>query len=337
MDLFADEIAACTALRGTPRSLLPWCSSLPPTAAARVRAAGRHAAAGRLLDRRNRRQQRLVPRQLERRLHRRPLDGHRSRLAGPLDDGLRARDPHRRPEHGHNANLLGHELGRHDGGDDEAAQGRRDASLDQRRGDDRPERRGLVPNSPVTLQWSGTDATSGIASCSPQLTYSSPDTAGTSKSGSCTDNAGNTSAAALTVHYDSTPPATLAHAEPGAEREGLARSAVTVAWSGSDTTSGVASCSAPSGYSGPDTAGSDAERRLHRQRRQQLERQLRRQVRHAPADDERRPDTEPERGRVVPHAVTIAATGGSRRALRRRLVRHRPPTAAPTRPGRARA
>ena len=63
-----------------------------------------------------------------------------------LDDRLRARDPHRRPEHGHNANLLGHELGRHDGGDDEAAQGRRDASVDQRRGDDRPERRGLVPN-----------------------------------------------------------------------------------------------------------------------------------------------------------------------------------------------
>ena len=118
-----------------------------------------------------------------------------------------------------------------------------------------------APNSagwyrtPVTLQWSATDATSGIASCSPQLTYSSPDTAGTSKSGSCTDDAGNTSAAALTIHYDSTPPTTLGTPSPAPNSKGWLRSPVTVAWSGSDTTSGVASCSAQSGYNGPDTAG----------------------------------------------------------------------------------
>lgn len=109
--------------------------------------------------------------------------------------------------------------------------------------------------SPVSLQWSGTDATSGIASCSPQLTYSGPDTTGTSKSGSCADNAGNTSAAALTIHYDSTPPATLSTPSPAPNANGWLRSAVTVGWSGSDTTSGIASCSSPSGYSGPDTAG----------------------------------------------------------------------------------
>ena len=118
-----------------------------------------------------------------------------------------------------------------------------------------------APNSagwyrtPVTLQWSATDATSGIASCSPQLTYSSPDTTGTSKSGSCTDDAGNTSAAALTIHYDSTPPTTLGTPSPAPNSKGWLRSPVTVAWSGSDTTSGVASCSAQSGYNGPDTAG----------------------------------------------------------------------------------
>ena len=122
-----------------------------------------------------------------------------SRVTDPIDDRLRACDPHRRPEHRHDAHLLGHERGPRDDGDDEAAQGRRDGSVDHRRGDDRPEKPGWS-RTPVTLQWSGTDATSGIASCSPQLTYSSPDTTGTSQSGSCVDNAGNTSAAALTVH-----------------------------------------------------------------------------------------------------------------------------------------
>jgi hypothetical protein len=109
--------------------------------------------------------------------------------------------------------------------------------------------------SPVSLQWSGSDSTSGIASCSPQLTYSGPDTTGTSKSGSCADNAGNTSAAALTIHYDTTPPATLATPSPAPNSHGWLRSPVSVAWSGSDATSGVASCSGTSGYSGPDTAG----------------------------------------------------------------------------------
>ena len=109
--------------------------------------------------------------------------------------------------------------------------------------------------SPVSLQWSGSDGTSGLASCSPQLTYSGPDTTGTSKSGSCTDNAGNTSAAALTIRYDTTPPTTTPMPSPAPNSHGWLRSPVSVAWSGSDATSGVASCNNASGYSGPDTAG----------------------------------------------------------------------------------
>jgi hypothetical protein len=118
-----------------------------------------------------------------------------------------------------------------------------------------------APNSagwyrfPVSLQWSGSDTTSGIASCSPQLTYGGPDTTGTSKSGSCVDNAGNTSAAALTIHYDSTPPGTTPMPSPAPNSRGWLRSPVSVAWSGSDATSGVSSCSGASGYSGPDTVG----------------------------------------------------------------------------------
>ena len=112
--------------------------------------------------------------------------------------------------------------------------------------------------SPVTLQWSGTDATSGLASCTPQLTYSSPDTTGTSKSGSCTDNAGNTSAAALTVRYDSTPPlVTVTPARP-ADHDGWYNHPVSISWSGTDATSGIDSCTAPLTYSGPDNGNASS-------------------------------------------------------------------------------
>ena len=109
--------------------------------------------------------------------------------------------------------------------------------------------------SPVTLQWSATDGTSGLASCSPQMTYGAPDTTGASKSGTCTDNAGNSSSAGLTIRYDSTPPTTTAAPSPAPNANGWLHSAVTVTWNGSDVTSGLASCSAPSSYSGPDTGG----------------------------------------------------------------------------------
>jgi len=59
---------------------------------------------------------------------------------------------------------------------------------------------------PVTYQTSGTDAASGIASCS-NGSYSGPDSAAAAISGTCTDVAGNTSAAATTTfRYDATPP-----------------------------------------------------------------------------------------------------------------------------------
>jgi hypothetical protein len=61
--------------------------------------------------------------------------------------------------------------------------------------------------SPLSVGWSGSDVTSGIASCRPRLTYSGPDTTGTEISGRCTDNAGNSSRAAFLVKYDTTPPA----------------------------------------------------------------------------------------------------------------------------------
>ena len=94
------------------------------------------------------------------------------------------------------------------------------------------------------LQWSGSDGTSGVASCSQQLTYSAPDAASTSQTGSCTDNAGNSSNASLTLHYDSTPPTIAVNQARPADHDGWYNRQVSISWSGTDATSGIDSCSA---------------------------------------------------------------------------------------------
>jgi hypothetical protein len=60
-------------------------------------------------------------------------------------------------------------------------------------------------NHPVTATWQASDATSGVASCS-STTYSGPDHAATTISGGCTDNAGNSAVAPLSINYDATAP-----------------------------------------------------------------------------------------------------------------------------------
>jgi hypothetical protein len=59
--------------------------------------------------------------------------------------------------------------------------------------------------SALTVTFSGSDATSAIASCT-QATYAGPDSSNTSVSGTCRDNAGNQSAASYALKYDATPP-----------------------------------------------------------------------------------------------------------------------------------
>lgn len=120
---------------------------------------------------------------------------------------------------------------------------------------------GRAPNaagwyrSAVSLTWTGTDATSGLASCSPQATYSGPDAANTSQTGNCTDNAGNTSSASLTLHYDSTAPTTTPAPSPAPNANGWLNAKPDVAWIGSDATSGTASCTPTTSYSGTETSG----------------------------------------------------------------------------------
>jgi hypothetical protein len=61
-------------------------------------------------------------------------------------------------------------------------------------------------NQPLTVGFSGSDATSGIDACS-QATYPGPDNPTASVAGSCRDRAGNVTAASFAFKYDATPPA----------------------------------------------------------------------------------------------------------------------------------
>ena len=61
-------------------------------------------------------------------------------------------------------------------------------------------------NHALSVGFSGTDATSGIDSCVPSQTYSGPDSANASVSGSCRDRAGNTGTQAFNLNYDATAP-----------------------------------------------------------------------------------------------------------------------------------
>lgn len=59
---------------------------------------------------------------------------------------------------------------------------------------------------PLQVSWTGTDATSGVASCNTATVYSGPDGSAIAIVGHCTDNAGNIGSGTITIKYDSTPP-----------------------------------------------------------------------------------------------------------------------------------
>lgn len=112
-------------------------------------------------------------------------------------------------------------------------------------------------NTPVTVAFAGTDATSGIASCtSPR--FSGPDSATASAAGSCTDRAGNTTNGSFALQYDATPPTNVVGIPArAADRNGWYNDAVTVNFSGTDATSGLpatGACTTGASYSGSDSA-----------------------------------------------------------------------------------
>src|SRR4029079_12052264 len=105
----------------------------------------------------------------------------------------------------------------------------------------------------LSVAFSGTDATSGVASCT-NPSYGAGDGASVSVSGSCTDVAGNSSSASFGFKYDATPPAVTATPDRKPDAKGWYRKPLTVTFAGTDATSGISGCTAPTRYAGPDLA-----------------------------------------------------------------------------------
>ena len=101
-------------------------------------------------------------------------------------------------------------------------------------------------NTDVTVEFSGTDSLSGLDACSADSVLTT-DGAGQSASGTCTDNAGNTSALATAsgIDIDKTAPTASASALPAPNANGWNNSDVTVTYAGTDATSGIDSCDIP--------------------------------------------------------------------------------------------
>lgn len=99
-------------------------------------------------------------------------------------------------------------------------------------------------NSNVTVTFTCSDKTSGVASCSAPVTVASegPNRVVT---GTAVDKAGNTATTSVTVNLDKSPPAITATPTPAANAAGWNNSNVTVQFNCSDTLSGIDTCSTP--------------------------------------------------------------------------------------------
>ncbi len=108
-------------------------------------------------------------------------------------------------------------------------------------------------NHPVAISFSGSGF-SGPASCSPSsTTYAGPEAADAVLASTCTDPAGKTATASLSLNYDATPPTitgATASRKPGAD--GYYSSPVDFTFEGTDPISGIASCQTVT-YSGPSS------------------------------------------------------------------------------------
>jgi hypothetical protein len=105
----------------------------------------------------------------------------------------------------------------------------------------------------IKIEFSGSDALSGVSGCSSSASYSGPDSGAARISGTCTDGAGNAGSTNYEVKYDATPPTVAAKAERQPDANGWYNHAVKVAFLGTDTVSGVDTCVPPVEYKGPDT------------------------------------------------------------------------------------
>jgi hypothetical protein len=107
--------------------------------------------------------------------------------------------------------------------------------------------------SPVSFTFTGDDGASGVASCT-SGTYSGPDGGDISVSGSCTDNAGNTGSTSFRIKYDATAPTVTGTPSRKPDANGWYNHPVDVAFTGTDSGSGVTECSPKVTYKGPDAS-----------------------------------------------------------------------------------
>jgi hypothetical protein len=87
-------------------------------------------------------------------------------------------------------------------------------------------------NHALSVAFSGTDATAGIAGCS-SAGYAGPDSGSASVAGSCTDLAGNVGTASFPFEYDATPPAVSKVAAKAGNRK------IDLSWTASADTQNV--------------------------------------------------------------------------------------------------
>ncbi|MEM4345132.1 MAG: PxKF domain-containing protein [Candidatus Nitrosocaldus sp.] len=97
-------------------------------------------------------------------------------------------------------------------------------------------------NAPLTITFSGTDATSGIDSCDSPVNYNGPDGTNIEVTGSCTDNAGNVGSASYTFDYDNTDPTVFILGISNGQQFDFGDPLPSVECDATDNLSGIQSC-----------------------------------------------------------------------------------------------
>jgi hypothetical protein len=107
---------------------------------------------------------------------------------------------------------------------------------------DRPADNNGWYNQPLTITFTGNDATSGIASCDSPVNYNGPDGNNITVTGTCTDNAGNTGTGSFTFNYDATPPTVNILGISNGQQFDFGDSLPSVTCNAEDNLSGIESC-----------------------------------------------------------------------------------------------
>ena len=109
-------------------------------------------------------------------------------------------------------------------------------------------------NRAVGYTVSASDATSGVAECDEDGTFSGPDSASAGVGGDCVDGAGNVGSGSKEFKYDATGPTVTVALGREPDHGDWYNRAVGYTVSASDATSGVAECDEDGTFSGPDSA-----------------------------------------------------------------------------------